>query len=78
MKTTNEINVGGVLVVFQMSLEVGTITSSPPTEFTRNYLETLVKIAGEHFVKQMAESIIERLHEDFSEYPKDKLWKIKS
>ena len=74
MDLENEINIGGVLVVFQMSLHVGTITSSQPTEFTQDYLKILAGTAGEHFMKQMAEAMVERIQEDLEHLPKDKVW----
>ena len=78
MELKNEINIGGVHIMFQISLQVGIITTLPPTEFTKNYLEILIKMAGEHFTKQMAESMIERLQEDFPGHPKEVLWQKQS
>jgi len=76
MKIQNEVSIGGVLVVFEMSLHVGTITSSKPTDFTKQYFETLAQVAGNHFVKQMAESMVERIQEDFTKWPNEKLWEV--
>ena len=78
MELKNEINISGVHIMFQMSLQVGVTTSALPTEFTKNYLETLIKMAGEHFTKQMAESVIERLQEDFLGYSKEAVWQKQS
>lgn len=67
-------NINGVAILFNFSVSVNTIASSPPTEFTKNYLKTLSGMAGEHFSKQMAEAMIERINEDFKDMPREKLW----
>ena len=78
MELKNEINISGVHIMFQISLQVGVTTSLVPTEFTKNYLETLIKMAGEHFTKQMVESMIERICENFTKYQKEELWEKQS
>lgn len=74
MEQKNQITVNGVVVVFQISLRVGTVISSPPTEFIKNYFKTLARMAGDHFIEQMTESIIERINEDFKQFKKEKPW----
>jgi hypothetical protein len=49
----NKITINGVMVIFNISLSVGVITSSKPTEFTINYIKTLAEMAGNHLTKQI-------------------------
>jgi len=70
-------NINGVVVIFNLSLQVNTVTSLKPTDFTMNYLKTLVQMAGAHFNKKMGEAMIERINEDFNSIPREKLWVLK-
>ena len=70
----SQVTIGGVHIIFQISLQVATVSSIKPTEFTKNYLKTLITMAGDHFIKQMQESLVERVKEDFSGYSKEALW----
>ena len=70
-------DVNGVVVLFNLSLSVNTVTSKKPTEFTMNYIKTLVEMSGAHFSKQMGEAMIERINEDFKDIPTEKLWNSK-
>lgn len=72
VEVSNKIN--GVAVMFNLSLSVNTVTSKKPTEFTMNYIKTLVEMSGAHFSKQMGEAMIERLTEDFKGMAPEKLW----
>lgn len=51
MPTEVTSNLNGVIVIFNLSISVNTVTSSKPTEFTMNYIKTLSEICGAHFRK---------------------------
>ena len=70
----DKIRVNGVFVGFEISVSVNTRTSAKPTEFTQNYMKTLVQIVGDHLCKQMGEAMVERVNEDLNSLPIEKLW----
>ena len=69
--------IGGVAVLFNFSVSINTVTSEQPTDFTKNYLETLANMATIHLSEQLGEAMLDRVRIDFKEFPKDKLWEIK-
>ena len=73
VEVTSKIN--GVSMEFDFNVTVGITTSSTPTGFTTNYIETLVETASEHFMNQMADAIIEKIEEDLKPLPGEKVWK---
>lgn len=69
-----QVNIDGVGIVFEISISINTSTTLKPTEFTNNYLRTLANMSSEHFISQLGEAMVGRIHEDFEKYPKEQLW----